>query len=142
MRPLLALALLVSLASAAPVPKAVKKQNDAEQIVGSWKPVEGQTDWFEFTADGKMLTWDTGGSAGTGPPFTYTLDTTTDPKSMTWGDRNKTPLWDCVYELDGDTLRISYNRDGKRPTKVEAARGQHFCDPPPRHLRQVTAGVS
>ncbi len=68
MRPLLTLALLVSMASAAPVPKVVKKQNDAELLVGTWKPAEGRTEWFEFTADGKMKAWNTGGSAANGVP--------------------------------------------------------------------------
>ncbi len=47
---------------------------------------------------------------------------------MTWGDANTKPQWDCVYELNGDTLRISYNTAGKRPAKIESVTGQHYCD--------------
>lgn len=129
MRQLVLIALLAGWAVAAPVPKAVrKKTDDADLLVGTWKPVEGRNEWFEFTPDGKMKAWNTGGSAATGLTYTWTIDPTTDPKSMTLGNTVKQPQWDCIYQLDGDTLRFSYNIAGQRPAKIEPAIGQHYCD--------------
>lgn len=131
MRPLLTLALLVGVAAAAPVPKELKKKGDVDLIVGTWKPAQGRTEWFEFTVDGGMKAWNTGGSAATGVPYTWSLDPTATPKRMTWCSAGQTkPSFECVYDLDGDTLRISYVSAGnKLPTEV-AATGGHvfFCD--------------
>src|SRR5262249_20141614 len=111
MRPLFAVALLVGLAPAAPVPKDLKKkQDDKALLVGTWKPVGNRTEWFKFDEDGQMKVWNTGGSAQTGVPYTWGIDPDADPKQMTWGDTSpqRRPQWDCLYELDGDVLRIVY----------------------------------
>lgn len=56
MRPRVALLLLLAnLAPAAPVPKVVSKQtDDAELLLGYWKPVGDRSEGFEFAADGVM----------------------------------------------------------------------------------------
>lgn len=130
MRPLLAIVFLAGLALAAPVPKELKKKSDVDLIVGTWKPAQGRTEWFEFTADGGMKAWNTGGSAANGAPYTWSLDPTATPKRMTWYSAGQTkPSWECVYELDGDTLRISYVSAGnKLPDQVNQGNGAHFCD--------------
>ena len=129
---LVTLLAVAALAPAAPVPKGVKKKvNDAERLVGTWKPVEGRTEWFEFTADGGMKAWTTGGSAKSGVPYTWTVAPDAEPKRMTWGDTSadRRPQWECVYELDGDRLRITYARaGGPPPGAVKAGDGLFYCD--------------
>lgn len=106
MRPLLAVALLVGLAPAAPVPKAVKK-DDAAQIVGSWKPTDKGTCHYEFKADGTMRTWH---DPAVGPPidWTYTLDPAATPKRMKLATADGKNSYDCVYSLDGDQLKVAF----------------------------------
>jgi uncharacterized protein (TIGR03067 family) len=133
MRTLLAVALLAALAPAAPVPKALKKKvDDTSAIVGTWRPAPGtRGESFRFTADGGMQAWTGGAGGGESFPYTWVIDPTTDPKRMTWGSSsNPTQVqFECVYELDGDRLRIAYNGVGKRPAKVDAGvNGVHFCD--------------
>lgn len=134
MRTLLAVALLVGLAPAAPVPKGLKKKvNDAEAIVGIWMHSSGTRDEnFEFTPDGKMRAWmGNGGPGGTTFGYSWTLDPTATPKRMTWGGANDPkPQWECVYELDGDTLRICYIASGQPvPTAVaREMKGGFYCD--------------
>lgn len=125
MRPLVALVVFAALAPAAPVPKAIKKQNDADSLVGTWKPAEGRTEWFEFTADGKMKAWSTG-TAQHAVPYKWTLDDTASPRRMTW---TGSAQWECVYELNGDTLRISYVTAGQKiPTEVGPTKTGFYCD--------------
>lgn len=108
LRPLLAVMLVAALGPAAPVPKAVKK-DDAAQIVGSWKPTDKGTCHYDFKADGTMRTWH---DPAVGPPidWTYTLDPTTTPKKMklTTVGQNKAAEYDCVYSLDGDRLKLAF----------------------------------
>jgi uncharacterized protein (TIGR03067 family) len=115
MRPLVALGLLVSLTPAAPVPKALKKQDDRQLILGRWKPVVGQTQWYQFNADGTLSTWYNPGESPD-PQYTVTLDPTASPKRITWiGLKSGEVEWEGLYELDGDTLKVAYSPVPKVP---------------------------
>jgi uncharacterized protein (TIGR03067 family) len=122
MRPLLAAALLAGFAVAAPVPKAAKKKDDATQIVGTWKPAADAGCWYQFNADGTMQTWH---GLGKGSPldWTWTLDPTATPKRMKLTRAVGSGVYDCIYELDGDGLKIAFVLGAKDPQKVEAAPG-------------------
>jgi uncharacterized protein (TIGR03067 family) len=106
MRPLLALTLLASLAPAAPVPKAVKK-DDAARIVGSWKPTDKGTCHYEFKADGTMRTWHTP-EVGKPIDWTWTLDPEATPKRLKLTYVASKQSYDCVYSLDGDRLKLAF----------------------------------
>jgi uncharacterized protein (TIGR03067 family) len=125
-RSLLAVALLVTLAPAAPVPKALKKTDDAVLIVGRWKPaVRGDTVMFDFSADGVVKLWHEGGDRVV--EYQWTLDTSAAPKRMRWaGVTAPGVCWECVYELAGDSLKIAYA--GTPPTKVAPDTAVVFWD--------------
>lgn len=122
MRPLPAVALLVGLAPAAPVPKELKKKDDAAAIVGTWKPANTGTCHFKFNDDGTMRTWH---SPNIGSPidWTYTLDSTTTPKKVKLTTADGKQNYDCIYELDGDSLKFAFVLGAKDPKKVEAGPG-------------------
>ena len=58
---------------------------------------------------------------------TYTVDSTTQPKSMTVTGTdgvNRGKTFPAIYELKGDTLRICYDLSGaKRPTEFKSTAG-------------------
>jgi uncharacterized protein (TIGR03067 family) len=109
MRPLFALVLLATLAPAAPVPKALKRADDRQLILGRWMPVEGQTQWYQFNPDGTLSTWYARGEAPE-PQYRFTLDPTVSPKRITWiGAKSGKVEWEGLYELDGDTLKVAYS---------------------------------
>ncbi len=127
MRPLLAFALLVGLATAAPVPKAVKKQADSDQLVGRWIATEKNTHSFHFRDDGTMTVWN-GQVENGGAKYRWTIDDTASPKRMTWYDTTSTPprpQFECVYELDGDSLKITYECAPKVPAGVGVGNQNH-----------------
>lgn len=132
MRTLLAVVLLTALAPAAPVPKALKpKTDDKSALVGIWRPAPNTRDEsFQFTDDGKMRAWSGRGDPGnTRYDYTWSIDPSADPKRMTWGDASgKQVSFECVYELDGDRLRIGYGSPTKRPTGVTAGQAMFVCD--------------
>ena len=129
MRPLAALALLVALASAAPVPKEIKKKDDKARLVGTWaavalngKPQPAGTYTFTFDADGGVNLQTGGGSAS---EWTWTIDPTESPKRMKWVDKkNPATSWECVYELTGDTFKLGFVPPGQpTPATVEVTPG-------------------
>lgn len=115
MRSLLVVCLLAGYTFAAPVPKAVKKRDDAALILGTWKPADKGTCHYEFKADGTMRTWHV---PEVGPPidWTYTLDPTSTPKRMKLATvgRPKAAEYDCVYALDGDRLKLAFTLGAKQ----------------------------
>ena len=113
MRHLFALLLLVGLASAAPVPKTLKKADDKTLVMGKWRTTSesgktGKDIWthtYHFDDTGHLQQW-------FGPTdssnWDWAVDPDQSPKRMTWVDRkNSSNAFDCTYELDGDTLRIN-----------------------------------
>lgn len=107
MRTTLLVLLAVTSSTAAPVPKGVKKKDDAALIVGTWKPTDKGTCHCEFKADGTMRTWHV---PEVGPPidWTYTLDPTTTPKRMKLATADGKNSYDCVYSLDADRLKLAF----------------------------------
>lgn len=65
--------------------------------------------------------------AGNPDRGTYTLDPASKPKGMTVNGTdgpNKGRTFPCIYELQGDTLRICYDLSGmKRPTEFKSSAG-------------------
>jgi hypothetical protein len=122
MRPLLAALLFAGFVAAAPVPKAVKKKDDKELIVGTWKPANKGTCWYQFNADGTMQTWH-GQGKGSPLDWTWTLDPNAAPKRMKLTRAVGSGVYDCLYELDDDALKIAFIVGAIEPKKVEAAPG-------------------
>ena len=118
MRSLLAAVVLTTLAPAAPVPKAVKKVDDAGLLVGRWRPNDGSKQWYEFKADGTFKTWNEP-SEDTAYHYKWSIDPTASPKRMTMSNAGSGKAeWEAVYELDGDDLRITYSGVGKVPAGI------------------------
>jgi hypothetical protein len=125
MRPLLVVVLLAGFtpAHAAPVPKAVKKKDDKELIVGTWKPANKGTCWFQFNADGTMKTWHDP-NAHSPLDWTWAIEETDRlPKRIKLARAVGSGAYDCIYELDGDGLKIAFIVGTKDPQKLEAGRG-------------------
>lgn len=127
MRPLLAVALLAGFVPAAPVPKALKKADDSVRIVGTWKPTDKGSAWFQFNDDGTLKTWHggEGGAAHSHMDWKWALDpdTSLSPRKVRL---TRVPDsqngYDCLYELDDDTLKFVFllSPGMSPPKKVEA----------------------
>ncbi len=137
MRPLLAVVLLAGFATAAPVPKAIKKkQDDATQLVGTWKPTAKGSAWFRFDAEGKVKTWyDTPGSEMI---WTYTADAKGAANRLRLTEIGSAGVrtYDCVFDLDGDALKFLFvtTRGKEPPEKLEAG--------PDFQLHEMTRDIS
>src|SRR5436190_202964 len=105
----------------------------AEDLDGVWKPVEVEltgtkfpeavySTWRLELRNGKYLL--KGAESPDGG--TVTTDPSTKPKTMDIAGTdgpNKGKTFPCIYELDGDTLRICYDLSGtKRPTEFKTAK--------------------
>lgn len=101
---------------------------------GVWLPEKAELAGQEFPEqvrksirleiDGEKYTVTVGAQSDRG---TCKADPTTDPKSLditgTEGP-NKGKTIPCIYQLDGDTLKVCYDLSGQaRPTKFETAEG-------------------
>jgi uncharacterized protein (TIGR03067 family) len=108
--------------------------DDAKAVQGSWTPARadlGGQPMAEAVLKSISLKLDNGKYevfVGDKPDKgTYTLDSTSKPKSMTitgteGPNRGKTVP--AIYELKGDTLRICYDLSGaKRPTEFKSIAG-------------------
>jgi uncharacterized protein (TIGR03067 family) len=134
MRTALLCSLAVALtAVAAPVPKALKKPDDAKLLQGQWASVtldgggghKPDTSYWLIVEGNKM--W-----MGSGTPtkrsteYTFTLDPSQSPKhlnlsSQGGGQQN----W--IYEVDGDTLTWCHPAGGNdRPTGMKSAK-PYYC---------------
>lgn len=138
MRFALALLLTAGPVVAAPVPKDFKKPDDRQLLVGAWKPADNGTAHFEFRADGTMRTWH---SRNVGNPLEWTwtnLDPQAMPKRVTLTRTEGSGIYDCYYELTGDTLKVAFIVDKTLPVpgKLEPGRGLSFYlltrDAPPK----------
>ncbi len=121
--------LVVGSVVAAPVPKELRKTDDAKAVLGTWKAhalsVNGRpeqviaTHTFRLEPDGRSHTLFGDGQRS---DWTYTLDPTTTPKRMTWvgaGTGNNV-TFQCVFEVSGDTMKLGFIGNGKTaPAKVE-----------------------
>jgi uncharacterized protein (TIGR03067 family) len=123
------LALSAIVAAAAPALKD-RKNEDRDRIVGVWVQesitVHGnasdspQHRTFRFGKDGTC-----GITNGTGSenPARYTLDPSTSPRRMKWLNGPEMSEWQCLYELDGDSLKVAFVDQGtEAPNKIEPTR--------------------
>lgn len=118
MRSLVLLLACAAVAVAAPVPKAVKKKGDADLIVGEWVDSPGAQSVWLFREDG---------TAGVGDPVNpackavYKIDPNQTPKHLDWSQDGGRTWYLGVYELDGDSLKISFGggNSGTRPPTVD-----------------------
>jgi len=107
---------------------------DAKAVQGSWTPIKadlGGQPITEAVLKSISLKLDNGKYevlVGSAPDKgTYTLDSTSKPKSMTITGTegpNNGKTFPAIYELKGDTLRICYDLSGaKRPTEFKSIAG-------------------
>src|SRR5260221_4964176 len=113
---------------------AESPDRDAKAVQGTWKPVKAELAGQPM-ADAVMksisLKLDHGKYevfVGDAPDRgTYTLDSTTKPKSMTITGTegpNNGKTFPAIYEVQADTLRICYDLSGaKRPTEFKTMAG-------------------
>lgn len=120
-------------AVAAPVPKAVKKQDAAKSLQGQWASVtldsssghKPDTSFWLIVEDDKM--W-----MGIGTPtkrsteYTFALDPSQSPKHLNLTSKGGEPQ-NWIYEIDGDTLTWCHPLGkGERPTGMKSAK-PYFC---------------
>lgn len=101
---------------AAPVPKAVKKKVDSQTILGKWEgglagTAKGGGYVFRFADDGKCGITNIGPN-GRENGAEYQLHPDKSPRQMTWWNGAERTEWRCVYELDGDTLKVVFVHQG------------------------------
>jgi uncharacterized protein (TIGR03067 family) len=117
---------------------AAEPDEDAKALHGSWAPTKAELGGqalpeallktISLKLDGGKYEALVSGQTDKG---TYTLDTDSTPKGMsitgTEGP-NKGKMFPCIYEIEGDTLRVCYDLSGeKRPTEFKAAAGtKHY----------------
>ena len=108
--------------------------HDAKGVQGNWKPAKAELAGQPMTdaiLQSISLKLDNGKYevfVGNQPDRgTYTLDSTTKPKSMTitgTAGPNNGKTFPAIYELKGDTLSICYDLSGaKRPTEFKTIAG-------------------
>ena len=113
---------------------AADPPEDAKAVQGSWAPTKadlGGQPMTETVLKSISLKLDHGKyevSVGGQPDKgTYTLDSTSKPKSMTITGTegpNQGKTFPAIYELKGDTLRICYDLSGvKRPAEFKSIPG-------------------
>lgn len=126
----LALALPALSATASVAAPALKdrKPDDATRIVGVWaqeslslrgqEPQGGQRGSFRFDKDGTCVIGSANGSQF--PVSRYTLDPASSPRRMKWLNGPELTEWQCLYELDADTLKVAFVDQGtEAPKKIE-----------------------
>ena len=121
----LAALLVASLLVAAPVPKALKKARDEDRIIGVWVEADTPSSLWFFNADG---------TCGVGEPTApalnavYRMDSTQTPPHLDWSQNDGKTWYLDVYELDGDTLKMSSGPGGSgvRPPTVDPKNGFHW----------------
>src|SRR5450432_2289487 len=108
--------------------------DDAKAVQGNWKPVKAELagqPMDEAVMKIISLKLDNGKYevfVGNDPDRgTYTVDATTQPKSMTVTGTegpNHGKTFPAIYEINGDTLRICYDLSGaKRPMQFKSTAG-------------------
>jgi len=113
---------------------AADAPDDAKTVQGSWTPAKAElagqpmTDDVLKTISLKLENGKYEVFVGVLPDKgTYTVDSTTSPKSMTITGTegpNHGKTFPAIYELKGDTLRICYDLSGaKRPTEFKSIAG-------------------
>jgi len=113
---------------------AADPPDDAKAVQGSWTPARAELAG-QPVADDVLKIISLKLESGKYEVFvgdkpdrgTYTIDSTTKPKSMTITGTegpNNGRTYPAIYELKGDTLRICYDLSGaKRPTEFKSSAG-------------------
>lgn len=112
MRPLLVVVMLVGFASAAPVPKGIKKDHTA-LLVGTWKPTRKGCAWFQFDADGSLKTWHD--TAGSEMRWNWTADPEAGPNRVRLVEVSDRRKYDCVFQVDGDGMKFVFILTAGKP---------------------------
>ena len=113
---------------------AADPPNDAKAVQGSWTPAKAElggqpmADAVLKSISLKLTNGKYEVSVGGQPDKgTYTLDSTSKPKSMTITGTegpNHGKTFPAIYELKGDTLRICYDLSGsKQPAEFKSVAG-------------------
>jgi uncharacterized protein (TIGR03067 family) len=113
---------------------AADTPGDAKALEGTWKPVKAELAGQPMSEDVvksislKLADGNYEVLVGDKPDKgSYTIDPATKPKSMTITGTegpNHGKTFPCIYELNGDTLRICYDLSGaKRPTEFKSIAG-------------------
>lgn len=116
--------LVLPVAVAAPVPKALKKQRpDAEVFVGAWETVVKELDGQPipktvWTFDADLTMWSKSpGEEGKGGKWPVKIDPDATPK------RIDIDTYLGIYEFDGDDIRLAYTLNADRPTTFDRKPG-------------------
>jgi uncharacterized protein (TIGR03067 family) len=112
---------------------AEARRVSGDEVEGLWKPVDAEMGGVKFPpeaiknwrlelAKGKYVLQ----GAESPDQGTYVIDSTKKPRTMdilgTEGP-NKGKAFPCIYEIDGDTMRICYDLAGKmRPAEFKTAK--------------------
>jgi uncharacterized protein (TIGR03067 family) len=120
-------------ALAAPVPKAVKKADDAALLEGKWQCVSLDTGGgpqpdkrYLLVANGTMSMTNDAPSDAFAGPLKLNADTTPKEFDVTW--KGWTQPQRYIYQLDGDTLTMCHAQDNQpRPTELKGSRGGACC---------------
>lgn len=114
----------VAAASAAPVPKAMKKQlPDPERFVGEWDVVSTELNGQPLTNHSKAWTIDADlkmkSHHQAGQVLNWTLKIAPEkvPKEIDLTN------YKGIYEVDGDDIRVAYTIGGDRPTTFDPQPG-------------------
>ena len=113
---------------------AANSSDDTKAVQGTWLPVKAELAGQplpDTVLKSISLKLDNGKyevfAAGKPDKGTYTIDSTTEPRSMTvTGSEgpNNGKTFPAIYELKGDMLRICYDLSGaKRPTEFKSIAG-------------------
>jgi uncharacterized protein (TIGR03067 family) len=119
--------------------KSAKPAGDTEAILGTWKVVAVEADGKDAadTEEGKehtglLLSFSrekaVAHKENDSIEFTYQLNSDAKPKTIDLEDE-KDMVFNCLYSLDRDTLRICMPRKSglKRPTELATKEGSECC---------------
>lgn len=122
--------------SAAPVPKEVSRQTDAERFVGTWETVVSESGGkpyskarWTFAEDLKMTSNPLPGAEGGTSEWVIKIDPKAKPKTIDIGG------YPGIYDFDGAEIRIAYAVGGERPTELSSKGSQFYSV-----LRRVPEG--
>ena len=133
MTPLLAVCgFLLSLAEAAPVPKGIKKPDDAKLLEGWWEGVtmddgRGATPHRDKDLIRDGLLYHSGTLRNEEPGQPIRLDPTKSPKEfdVEWSPGK---VYHGIYRIEGDNLTLCHGNPGQpRPTEFVGSGGTTYC---------------
>ncbi len=97
---------------------------DLDKLAGKWEVKQYYVNGAIFKGKGLPAPWVVSGDkivtqGGKGVEYTYKIDPTKTPKTIDLKTTKGEPLVG-VYAIDGDTLKVGYNRKDVRPSTVDA----------------------